>query len=162
MKKISLTQNQFALVDDEDFDKLNQYKWYAKLGRGTNFYAYRNVRVNGKYTLIAMHQEIMGTHGNKLKKIIDHIDHDTLNNQKSNLRICDSSSNQWNYKIPSNNTSSYKGVHFHKKTKKYMARVSMRKKDYYLGLFETAIEAAKAYNAKALELHGEFAFLNKV
>jgi len=162
MKKISLTQNQFALVDDEDYDYLNQYKWYAKLGRGDNFYAYRNVRVNGKYTLIAMHQEIMGTHGNKLKKIIDHIDHDTLNNQKSNMRICDVKRNTWNARVYSSNTSGFKGVHWHKKCQKYIARVRIDKETHYLGLFETAIEAAKAYNAKALELHGEFAFLNKV
>lgn len=154
MKEIQLTQGKIALVDDSNFDGLNQFKWYAaKLGR--TFYAVRSVRVDGKQKSVRMHCEILGG------SLIDHIDHDGLNNQKSNLRFCTASENCMNKRKRENCVSIYKGICFHKQHKKWLAHIKINRKDNHLGYFSSEIEAAKAYNAKAIELFGEFANLNK-
>ena len=153
MKEIQLSRGMVALVDDEDFESLNQYKWHALQHRNT-FYASRYSRVDSKQKYIRMHGEIMNGSG------IDHIDHNGLNNQKSNLRFCTNSENAMN-RIKMRNTSSiYKGVTFHKPNKKWMAQIKINGNKTHIGMFTSEIEAAKAYNAKAIELFLEFANLN--
>ncbi len=94
MKLIPLTQGKFAQVDDEDYDYLNQWKWYTTKNHKT-FYAARHIRINGKQKLIYMHRVIM----NIIKGYkTDHIDHNGLNNQKYNLRICTCQENNRNRK----------------------------------------------------------------
>lgn len=155
MKEIQLTQGQIALVDDEDFENLNQFRWCAvKIGR--TFYAVRNVRIDGKKRGVRMHCQILGG------KLIDHKDHNGLNNQKSNLRFCTASQNCMNKRKRKNCVSIYKGVCFHKQHKRWLAHIKKDGKDNHLGYFVTEIDAAKAYNIKAVELFGEFANLNKL
>lgn len=159
MKEIKLSQfgknkgKYVALVDDEDFEGLNSFKWYAMEG-GKTFYAVRRIMFNGKRRGILMHCEIMNGKG------IDHIDHDGMNNQKSNLRFCTQRENMMNQRKQENTSSIYKGVCFFKRTGKWMAHITINGKNIHLGYFETEIEAAKAYNDKAIELFGEFANLN--
>lgn len=163
MKKIKLTQGKVALVDDEDFERVNQYKWYADHNKKRNVYvAKRSYKSNGVPKTMLLHQFIMGTIERGHDFSIDHINHDTLNNQKSNLRICNSSQNLMNQKMRKNNSSGYKGVSFQKKANKFKASIELNSKSVHIGLFNSPIEAALAYNKKALELFGEFAFLNKV
>lgn len=152
MKEIQLTQGQVALVDDEDFESLNQFKWCAHK-HGNTFYAVRSIYANGKQS-IYMHGAIMGGKG------VDHIDGCGLNNQKSNLRLCTQSQNNMNRNKQGNTSSVYKGVYFSKRDKKWMARIKINRKFIYLGLYNTEVEAAKAYNTKAIELFCEFANLN--
>jgi hypothetical protein len=89
MKEIKLTQGQVALVDDEDFEKINQFKWFAAK-KGKTFYATRNITVNGKRKSALMHWYIMDG------KSIDHIDRNGCNNCRNNLRFCTHQENQMN------------------------------------------------------------------
>lgn len=82
MKTIPLTQDKFAIVDDEDFDRLNEYKWYAGKRKNGNYYAQRSIKVNDTYRSILMHSEIM-----KTDKKVDWKNGNTLDNRKENLFI---------------------------------------------------------------------------
>lgn len=93
---------------------------------------------------------------------IDHINNDPSDNRKENLRVVNQQQNIFNNSIRADNTSGFKGVSFNKKAKKYQATIVLNGKSNYLGLFKTALEAAKAYNQKAIELFGEYAFLNSI
>jgi len=95
-------------------------------------------------------------------KFIDHRDTEKLNNQKSNLRECTKRQNCRNRNKSSSNSSSYKGVSWNKEKRKWVAQIRIDDKVTYLGQFVDLTEAAKAYNAAALEHYGEFARLNDV
>ena len=154
MKEIRLTKNKITIVDDMDYEKLNKYKWHT-LSNGYTFYAVRKP----KSGVILMHREIMGlTNGDKLQ--VDHFDDNGLNNQRSNLRICNNGQNQMNKGKQSNNTSGYKGVNYKKEKNKWQANIEFKGKLSFLGYFTTKEEAAKAYDKKAIELFGEFAKTN--
>lgn len=154
MKLIPLTQGLFAQVDDEDFDYLNQNKWYAHKNGHTHYATRATSRTLGKQKTISMHCEILNTKG------IDHIDNNGLNNQKNNLRKATNTQNQANKKKISKATSQYKGVYWNKNAKKWKVQVECCKKQYHIGYFTDEIEAARAYDAKAKELFGEFAKTN--
>lgn len=163
VKKISLTQSQRAMVDDEDYEFLNQWKWRALKTRREKpqraWYAYRTTaRPNRKS--VYMHQEIMRHHGFLNVIQCDHKDADGLNNQKSNLRPATSNQNHWNRKKRSGCSSKFKGVYWHKKQNGWMARIFCLGKYYYLGMFEKETDAAKAYDSAAIRHFGEFARLN--
>jgi hypothetical protein len=165
LKQISLTQGKFALVDDEDYDWLLQWKWYAYESSG-NFYAGRQQRKleygNGKRKFIPMHRAIMEYHGFDIKnKLIDHRNHETLNNRKKELRICNHKENVANRKPKETKLSKYKGVYWNDKNNKWGAHLQNNKERKFLGYFNTELEAAVAYNKAALEYHKEFACLNK-
>lgn len=113
--------------------------------------------VDGKAFLI--HRLIMGLP----KGFVDHIDGDTQNNQCSNLRVTNQTKNNFNqHGAKKGSKSGFKGVYWHKRAQKWAAECVYNRKKHYLGLFENANEAAKAYNIKALELDSEFAYLNEV
>lgn len=161
MKYIKLTKGQRMKVDDEDYDLLNQWDWQAAFDSHTEtFYAIRTDRSNPKKRrTIRVHRFIMNT---PKGMYTDHKDGDTLNNQKSNLRICTNSQNQMNKGSNFNSTSKFKGVSWNKDHNKWSVEIGFKKKNYYLGTFESEKEAAKIYNQKAKELCREFARLNSV
>lgn len=152
MKTVPLTQGQVALVDDEDFELVSKHKWYAAK-RGYRFYAQR--RVNRR--IVQMHR-LLTKAPTGLE--VDHINGNTLDNRRSNLRLATRSQNEWNRNKQSNNTSGFKGVIFSEG--KYKARIRVFKKLYFLGSFEEKEKAALAYNNAAKKYHGEFANLNAV
>ena len=147
MKQIKLTQNQFALVDNEDFEELNQHKWCASWQPNTkSFYAMRkSKRKDGKAHLISMAREVLGLKRGD-KRQADHIDHNTLNNRRSNLRIVTNAQNQFNQKSP-------KGYHWDKSAKKYHAQIMRNRKNIYLGCFSKAENAHNAYLQAKKQYH---------
>lgn len=156
MKEIQLTQGKVALVDDEDFDYLNQWKWHAYKQHRNNFYA-RTVICNIKErTPILMHRLLVKCEG----KIIDHISGDGLDNRKCNIRVCNRAQNAINRRININNLSGFKGVSWFKPLNKWRAQIQYKVIVYHLGCFEKPIDAARAYNNAAQKYHGEFAKLN--
>ena len=156
MKRIPLTRDLFALVDDEDFKPLSKYKWFAH-NAGTE-YSYAATNINGKTVL--MHRLILNMHKKRFQQV-DHANHDTLDNRKPNLRGCTKQQNSFNQRMHRDNRSGYKGVST-QKCGKHIVRVTESKKVYYCGFFADAREAALAYNVKAKELFGEYALLNVV
>ena len=165
MNKIELTQGKFAIVDAEDFERVSQFKWYYnKDGTG---YARRIQYIgmkDGKRIQkgISMHRFIMGVEDSKVH--IDHINHDTLDNRKSNLRECTHAENVRNQKIKKGGSSKYKGVWKERGNlvRPFQASIKFNQKPIYLGNFATEREAAIAYNKAALHYFGEFALLNDV
>ena len=148
---IELTQGFITLVDDEDYDNLNNYNWYYSHGYATRMSKEPNRKI------IHMHRVIKNTPPGMET---DHINNNGLDNRKCNLRICTRIENIHNSKIRKDNTSGYRGVTFHKATNKWMSRVQNLKNRIILGYFDTAKEAALEYDKKAKEFHGEFAKLN--
>jgi hypothetical protein len=153
-KSIPLTKGRFALVDDADYEWLNQKKWCLK-SVGSKEYAAANFW-NGKGNVVTMHRYILGKACEG--KMVDHKDGNGLNNQRSNLRPCTHSENMRNVKKPSVNTFPYKGVR--PQGRGWRADMSCNNKTIYLGTFDGVEEAARAYDKKAKELFGEFARLN--
>lgn len=165
MRRIELTQGKVALVDDEDFDFLNQWKWHA-IKAANIFYAGRTVnapRVRGQRQeskVILMHRAIKCVENKDTH--IDHADNDGLNNQKSNLRECTCGQNLSNRRKRINSKNTYFGVRQKKGRKNYEATIRHNGVVHYIGMFEQESEAAKAYNREAIKYKGEFAKLNNV
>jgi hypothetical protein len=162
MKEIQLTQGKVALVDDDMYEYLNQWKWQANKN-GNKFYAKRSIKVSqGKQKTISMHRFI--TKNINPKMHTDHLNGNGLDNRKINLRICTNSQNAMNQSKQINNTSGYKGVSYYKNSinKKWMATIKLNNIKIYLGLFIDPKDAASAYNAAAIKFYGEFAKLNKI
>ncbi len=159
MKQIPLTQGQVALVNDVDYKYLNQWKWCYNQG-----YVVRNSRKSKtKRTIILMHRIIAERMSLNIKgKDIDHIDMNTLNNRRSNIRIATRSQNQSNRNKQQNNTSGYKGVGWKKQINKWQAYIAINRHQFHLGYFTSKIQAAKAYNEAAIKYFGPFAKLNEV
>ncbi len=147
MKNIQLSQAKQAIVDDEDFEKVNQYRWYLN----SNGYARRT------HPKTYMHQFILDI---QKGKTVDHINGEKLDNRRENLRICTALQNSYNHSVNKNNTSGFKGVGWHNQMKKWRAYIDFNNHNRHLGLFNNKIDAALAYNKAAIELFGEFAKLN--
>ena len=156
MIEIPLTQNQVALIDDEDFELVSQYKWYALWSRGVNsFYAASKVYTqNGKQSTLLMHRLIM--HAQRGQQV-DHINHLTLDNRRYQLRLCSSPQNQHNSGKKVNNTSGYKGVFWDASKSKWIAMIRVHPMRIHLGRYSNPEDAYAAYCAASLQHHGQFA-----
>lgn len=146
----------YAIVDELDFEELNQHKWSLLVSRNTE-YAQRQVRnADGKVANVTMHVLLMNPpHGME----VDHIDGNGLNNQRANLRVCTRTQNRQNVGAMKNNKSGYKGVTLHKVTGKWLAQIRANGKHYHLGLFTDPKEASAAYIEACEKYHGEYANL---
>ena len=160
MRTITLTQGKVTLIDDTDYDWLSQWKWHALKHHSGYFYAVRMTpRINGKQKSIRMHRQILRLEPGD-KREGDHKNHNTLDNRRSNLRICTNRQNSMNRKSIPNTTSKYKGVCWDKRDKKWKAAIKVNGKVKNLGYFADEEEAALTYNKVATEHFGEFAHLN--
>jgi AP2-like factor, euAP2 lineage len=154
MKQIKLNQNNFVLVDDEDFDLVSKYHCYFD-----GLYVRVRTGKNPNYHFLKLSRILMKA---KIGEVVDHIDHNTLNEQKKNLRICSTSLNGANRKLNKNNTSGYKGVSWNESGKGWVSQTMKEGKWIYFGLFKDKKDAAIAYNNGAKKYFGEFAKLNKI
>lgn len=160
MKEIELTQGKVALVDNEDFDWLMMFNWYAYKD-GNTYYARTQIRcLNGKQVTIYIHQLILDKmYGYKEDGLVpDHEDRNGLNNQRYNLRRITHRLNLHNSKIQG--ISKYRGVCWHKRGNKWQAQIRTKGVLAYLGSFDSEIEAAKSYDKEAREIYGDNAELN--
>ena len=156
MKKIKLDKGQFTLVDDEDFEKLNKYKWHV-MSVG---YAGRTIgsekRKNRK--MVLMHRVIMET---PKGFVTDHINRNKLDNRKKNLRTVSHAQNLWNMGLTKQNKLGCKGVRLFVNGK-YVVSISIKNKQKHLGYFFTIEEAKKAYNDAVLKYRDEFSYMNNL
>lgn len=168
MKEIIINSKKYGqklvLVDDEDYEELSKYTWYLSKGKHT-LYVLRDIHIgmfdgkSKKYS-IAIHRHIMKLQkGDKI--LVDHIDGDGLNNQRSNLRLCTVTENNRNQIHSAGTFSSvYKGVYWDKSKNTWAAEIRINKKKTYLGRFKNEKDAAIAYDLAAIKHFGEFACLN--
>jgi hypothetical protein len=154
IREIPLSQGMFALVDSEDAEAVLQHKWYAHRDRRT-FYVVRMVRrANGTQAKVRLHAFLTGW------SLVDHINGNGLDNRRVNLRAATRSQNAANRGPTRDNTSGFKGVTWNKQARKWRAKVKADGMWRHLGYHVTAEAAARAYDAAARELFGEFARLN--
>lgn len=156
MKEINLDKGKVALVDDSDYEWLSSLKWRAHNPSGRerrSFYALTG------YKGVAMHRMITncpnGLH-------VDHINGDSLDNRRSNLRVCTPKENNRNRRavISKRSKSKYLGVDLDRAGKKWVARIGVNYKKFHLGTFTSEEEAARIYDIHARAAFGEFANLN--
>ena len=144
---LSLTQGNITWIDAADLAAVSKHSWCIQNAKHTK-YARRGSRINGKGFVQTLHQFLTGY------KRTDHIDREGLNNRRNNLRPATVQQNACN-KIKTPGVSQYKGVYLSRKMWRAMIRID--KKKVHIGNFTTEIEAAKAYDAMAIKIQGEFA-----
>ncbi len=159
MKKIKLTQGEYALVDDEDFEELNKYKWHCQRYANSNYAKRWNK--NKKPNTINMHRQITNCPDNMQ---IDHINGDGLDNRKRNLRICTQQQNGLNIlKTKKESTTGIRCVSYNKKTNKYCPYIYLNGKRKRLGAFDDIEDARVAYIRASLKYYGDFSpYKNKL
>ena len=161
MTTIPLTKGQVGFIDDQDAEVINRHKWTAvNSSHDKTFYAHRSVKVDGKWKHLRLHRFLLNAPKNKK---VDHIDGNGLNNVRSNLRLCTHAQNLMNMRC--HNKHGLKGIAFIAKRKglrKWLSKIHINGKLKTIGIFETKIQAAKAYNEMARKHFGEFARLNPV
>lgn len=141
-------------IDDEDYPLVSQHSWCCDF----DGYIVTTVEFErGKYKSVGIHRLIMNT---PVGLVTDHINNNKLDNRKANLRICSHAQNVRNNRPQSKSTSRYKGVYWRKDRNKWVARIKQHGKTISLGHYTNESEAALAYNVKAKELFGEYAWLN--
>jgi len=162
MKTIPLTQGYFAKVDDEDYEKLAIYRWHSNIKKVTNgivVRACRTIRTNGKRTSLYMTRFILNP---PINKYVDHINRNTLDNRKINLRFCSNAENSRNRGTRFNSSSGYKGVSWSKQDQQWRVRVYRDYQLVYQELFEDKKEAVLAYNKMVKIYHKDFAKTNEI
>ena len=161
-REIPLTKGYVTLVDDADFEWLSQWKWFVHIDtRGWKCAQRKRDKVEpGSTAHIVMHRAILGVAHLRGRFTVDHINHDTLDNRRDNLRLCTSRENSRNRLLNRNSTSGYKGVSWRVRERRWQAYIKTGGKLRGLGYFAVKEEAARAYDAAAVEAFGEFAYLN--
>lgn len=155
VRVIPLTQGQFTIVDADDYEWLSKWKWTVWHTKQGGFYARAWV---SKQTSLAMHRIILNAGPGQ---IVDHINRNTLDNRRANLRIVTQSQSNCNRRLLiASNKSGFRGVHWNSKAKKWRAFIGINKRLIYLGSFDTPKAAAIARDEASRKYHGGFSPLN--
>ena len=157
-KTIPLTKGYEAIVDDADYEWLSRFSWCMHKNSKHSYAIRAGIQTKAGRRHIFMHREIVNC---PRGLIVDHINHNSLDNRKANLRICNKASNEANKKKRTSLTSSkYKGVKWRKKQCCWLSVIQHHYETYSLGQYDDEIDAARSYDIAALEYFGEFACLN--
>lgn len=162
VREVLLTNGKVALVDEQDWERVSQYKWWAEKGDSGVWYAYRRFWLGGEGRRVSLHRFILNL-SDCSYPYVDHKSGDGLDCRRENLRTANYAQNSCNAKKRTDNTTGYKGVLRNKcnpNGSPWRAQIRKGNKQYYLGVHKTALEAALAYDKAAIRLHGEFASLN--
>lgn len=151
MKAIEVRAGIFVLVDDDDFEMVSKFNWHLSFQNDGAFYCRRWDRSLSKN--VRLHRQITGA---KPGELVDHINGDTLDNRKQNLRIATPLQNARNKKLAKNNTSGFKGVEWESRRSKWLASIRVEGKRRHLGYFDDAMAAAETYEAASKNIFGEF------
>ncbi len=152
--ELPLSQGLVAIIDEQDYPILSQYRWCAAKCRHT-FVACRGTWRDGRTKKVYLHRLIMNAPQNSL---VDHINGDGLDNRRCNLRICTKKENNRNRtRMQSLNTSGFRGAFWEHGCKKWRAQISVNNKNHHIGVFHSKHEAASAYQQAAKRLYGIFA-----
>lgn len=152
-----------CLVDLEDYDFLKDFSWCAKKQEKA-MYTHTRMLKNGRSCMVLMHRFILEKHHKELSKMdVDHINRNTLDNRKQNLRICTRAQNRGNSsRDEERSKSGYRGVCMSSNYKKWQSQIVVNGKHHWIGTFSSKVEAALAWNKRAKELLGEFAYQNVI
>lgn len=148
MKTISLTRGKTTKIDDDDFELVSKYTWHC------TEHGYASTRRKDNRKFLYLHRFIMKA---RKGEEVDHRNGDRLDNRKSNLRICDRTSNSRNTSAHRDNKTGYKGVYFDKRTMRFCARIMVSGKTFFLGRHDSAKKAHEAYKKAAVLYHKNFA-----
>ena len=151
------------LIDQEDLHIITENRWHTnktKAQKGLIYFETAFKIGHAKWRKDSLPRVIMNCVGGR-NICVDHISGNTLDNRKKNLRVCTRTENTRNSKISIRNTTGYKGVTYHKREKKWLARITVNRLRMHLGYFKTPEGAAYAYNEAAIRYFGEFARINK-
>jgi hypothetical protein len=151
VREIPLSQGKFALVDEGDYDRLSKHTWSAVKRKGQSSH-YAEYRSTDGHT-VAMHREVLGLTVYDGKRT-DHKNRNGLDNRRSNLRVASPSINTHNGNLRKNNTSGYRGVYWHKRHKRWGAKVVCNGKHYHCGEYNDKLSAVKARDVMELKLYG--------
>lgn len=155
MIEIPLSQSLVTVIDDADWDAAKMYRWCASVGSWGTYAIANIVKPDGKRTMIKLHRVVMNAQPGPL---VDHRNHNGLDNRRENLRLCTTAQNGANNRPA---PGRYKGVGWHSLRCKWRAYIMVDRQPRHLGLFDDPWEAAQAYNTAAHEAWGEFAYLNQ-
>ena len=157
IRSIALSRGMVATVDEDMFEWLSGWRWYACCPGSRVFYACRNEGKGRVY----MHRAITAKRGMGPGEV-DHINHDGLDNRTANLRIVASSQNKQNTRLRADSTTGYKGVYYNKQRGSFQVYIRAEGRHKYIGAYANAESAAAAYDEAALRFYGEHAFTNRM
>jgi hypothetical protein len=155
---IKLSDKASTVISAEDFCAVFGYRWRL-VSPSKNYAAATELDSFGQYGVVLMHRVIMAA---PKGLVVDHINGDTLDNRRSNLRLCTHAQNIRNRRVSKHSQSGLKGVEYDRKRKVWCARIAAFGNRIYLGSFDNPLDAASAYDAAAIKFHGEFAKTNKM
>jgi hypothetical protein len=158
--EIALPSGDVTVVDEADLPIVTGYRWraYRRAGDRT-VYVRAEIRHGRRTRTVPLHRFLLNA---PPRLLVDHRDHDGLNNTRSNLRLCTFSQNAANMVLLNQNTSGYKGVTYHRQIGKWQAAIKVQGRNHYLGVYADPLQAAAAYDRAAVEAFGEFALINGV
>lgn len=160
MKSIPLSKDDVAIVDDENYEWLMQWRWTAQRRNDrdrSSYYVKCHTKQDGKWVTLLMHRLIMSC---PKDMEVDHINHCGFDNRKTNLRICSRTQNTQNTRPMARKSSPHRGVVWEKSKRRWLVRITVDGKTHHLGLFRDDREAATTYNSAARRYFGRFAYQN--